>query len=86
MDCTTCIYDVETSNCKQGHFRNWYHSIEDLKGKRIPISDCHAWKGRCDCERIVSTPGRWWNLFSEYLIRTGISLDITCKKCGRKLR
>src|SRR4030066_117302 len=72
-DCTTCVSDTETLNCKQGHMREWHHELGLEKGKRIPIQNCHAWEEKeCSCSNI-----RWSRGVMDIF-------DITCRKCGRK--
>ena len=71
-DCTNCKWDAKTSNCVQGHWRTWHHSMVSLEGERVPISDCHAWKEReCDCKDV-----KW----SSGMIKL---FNVSCKKCGR---
>jgi len=74
-DCTTCRFDTETLNCKQGHMRDWHHELGLEKGKPIPIQGCHAWEEKeCFCSKITI-----------YGVDTGI-FDMVCKTCGRKKR
>jgi len=81
-DCTSCQFDTETLNCKQGHMREWHHETGSEKGWPIPIQDCHAWKEKeeCSCKRFINTPA------PSFMVGVQSLFKLTCKKCGRVIK
>ena len=81
-DCTTCVWNVHSMFCLQGHVRQVKYKEMKADGY-VPIQDCHAWKEKekeskpCEC-------GEEFKGVDLIMLRLLTpKFNLVCRKCGR---